>query len=200
MPKTEAAICYLLRMAAPGKLSKTALIKLCYFADLENTRRSGEPITESSWQRDEFGAVEYAIPNAARDIRGVDVFDYTTHTGNHGTDFCVSDDLHDIEAELSMNEKAVLGYVWASYGGWTAVRLGAESKKTKPWIVAEKTGVSDLDLSVASPGPEGRFAHFAQVLESVDMSVRGTPEQIVALEDETDCFMVPFRLEALVDG
>jgi len=200
MPKTEAVICFLLKKAAPQSLGKTALIKLCYFADLENTRRFGASITESAWERDEYGAVAYEIPNTAREIAGVDVTDHPTHTGKHGTDFCAGERLSDHEWDLSINERAVLDYIWAKYGRRSSVSLGAESKKTQPWIAAEKAGTKELDLSVVAPEPESRFAHFARVLEGVDLSVRGTPEEIAALEDETERFMAPFRLEALSNG
>jgi len=193
--KTEATICYLLAKRAPRKLSKSALLKLCYFADLENVRRHGKPITDGQWRRDDYGAVAYEIPNAARLIAEVEVHDYTTYTGMHGTDFWLAE-VKDCGLGLTMNERVVLNDVWEQFGTRSAKDLGAETKKTEPWVAAVRAGVQELDLSVAAPAPGNQFAYFAHVLEGVDLSVRGTPEEITALKDETDRFMTPFRLEA----
>lgn len=200
MSKTEAVICALLRKATPHKLSKTALIKLCYFIDLEHTRRFGSQITAVEWRQDEFGAVAYDIPNTARTIPGVDVFDYTTHSGKHGTDFCAGEGLGEYESQLGINERAVIDDIYGRFGQWGAVRLGNASKETEPWLAAERASVKELNLSVVAPQAENRFAHFARVLEEVDLSTRGTPEEIAELEDETERFMTPFRLEALRNG
>ncbi|MDY0341400.1 MAG: Panacea domain-containing protein [Coriobacteriia bacterium] len=200
MPKTEAVVCYLLKKAEPGKLSKTALLKLAYFADLESTRRFGRQLTDAAWHRDDFGAVAYEILNAARRVPGVQVYDYTTYTGAHGTDFCASGELGELDVELNPNERAILDEIFSTLGGLMAKTLGAMTKKSEPWLAAVEQDVAELDLSVVAPGPGDRFAHFAKVLETVDMSVRGTPEALAALDDDTERFMSPFRLEAIGHG
>jgi len=200
MPETEAAVCYLLKKAAPHKVSKTALIKFCYFADLEHTRRFGTSITDVQWKRDSYGAVAYDIPNVARTIPGVDVFDYTTYTNAHGTDFCAGPEMENLERDLTAHAKAVLDAVYEKYRYWQAKTMGDATKKTAPWIAAEEADQVDLDLSVVAPAPADRFAYMAEVLKSVDLSVQGTPEEIAEFENEVDDYMLPFRLEACGDA
>lgn len=195
MLKTEAAICYLLSKRAPRKLSKSALLKLCYFCDLESVRRFGRPITDARWHRDTYGAVAYEIPNAARQIDGVAVSDYVTYTGNHGTDFCLEVSM-DFGSELTLNERAVLDDIWDSFRGRSAKDMGIETKKTKPWLLAVAADTQELDLSVVAPEPGNQFAHFSRVLQRVDLSVHGAPDEVAALEEATDRFMTPFRREA----
>jgi len=193
--KNEATICYILGKEAPQKLAKSALLKICYFADLENVRRFGRPITDAKWRRDQYGAVAYEITNAARKIPSVQVNDYTTYTSHHGTDFWLAVPI-DCGGSLSMNERAVLDDVWEQYGRRSAKELGAETKNTEPWRCAVAAGVNDLDLSVVAPRPGDELAYFARVLERVDLGTRGDPEEIAALQRDTYEYMVPYRTEA----
>ena len=200
MGRTEAVVCYLLEKARPNPISKTSLMKLCYFADLEGMRRFGRPLTEESWERADYGVVAYGIPNAARQIPGVDAFDYDTYSGKHGTNFCAGPEALAFRDELGMDDKAILDDIWSRHGHWQATALGSESKRTEPWIMAEASGDSRLDLSAMSPGPNARLDYFAKVLERVDLSVQGTPAEIDALEDETEAYMAPLRQAAIADA
>ena len=194
MAKTEAAICYLLAKASPNPISKTSLIKLCYFADLESVRRWGVPITGEAYQRDRYGAVAYSIPNSARNVPGVDVMDYPTYTGNHGTDFCAGPGMPDPEYDLRISEKVVLDDVFFQHGKQLAKDLGNATKQTEPWLKAEAEGATDLDLSVVAPRDRG--AYVEQVLSRIDRSSRGTPEQIAERNSEVEEFMRPYRVSA----
>lgn len=191
MTKTEAVICYLLAKAAPHPINKTTLIKLCYFADLESVRRSGEPITGQTWERGQYGAVAYDIPNTARKIPGVQIDDHPTPTGNLRTDFSAGLGLPDPEYDLSVSEMVVLDDIFEKCSRQYARTLGDQTKTTEPWVNAVAADSKVLNLSVVAPADPAAYSK--KVLARIDRSQRGTAAEIAARDAEVERWMCPHR-------
>lgn len=118
----------LLRKAGKLGLTKTQLIKLVFFTDLEACKEGIGPVTSCNYHTDQYGVVDYSIWDTT--IKMVDSGcvehtydeDFSGYTRHNIV--LVSDEYDDTPQELV----DLISQVWAIYGTRTASQLGAITK------------------------------------------------------------------------
>jgi uncharacterized phage-associated protein len=173
-------ILHVLRLAGPGGIGRTVLIKIIYFAQLESWRTRGEPLTRVSFYSYKYGAyapeVVYLAENLP-DVEGSRFYHFYAENRYKLEDESV------FIGELAPEAKEILERVFEKCGHMTAAAAGQLSKTTEPMQHAEP-GVP-LDFSVVAPQRSQlrvRNSDLARAQAGLDLSERGTRAEL----DERD--------------
>lgn len=173
-------------------LTKTQLMKLCYFADLEHIERYGEVLSDATYKRDHYGVVDYAIPDTAGVMAGVQHIVGYNSFGTIEHDYRPTEKLIDPEDRFSISAQAVMNWVVDTLAGKTATELGRMSKQTKPWKYAIENKSKDIDLAVCKN--DKRQEYLKAIRERIDRSTIGTSDEIAErdkhLRDEMERYQV----------
>ena len=122
----------LLRKSGSQGLSKTQLIKLVFFSDLEAARNNQPMITKCNYHTHHHGIVSYAVWDATIQM---------SHDGNiiareedsyKGTPTFNVSIINDIFPKTPSSIQHIVDIVWDKYGHLNASELGIESKKLVP--------------------------------------------------------------------
>lgn len=135
MSRLEAIILHLVHHSTRPP-TKTSLMKLVYFADYWSVRCYGDRLTDCAWEQDQFGIVDYAIPDAAEDLgrEGKLLVSMSeSHTGRPMWEYRPSGGSADEGHPLRTQDVVLLDYILARYAGLSAQALGDMTKKTEPW-------------------------------------------------------------------
>jgi hypothetical protein len=169
-----------LRLAGPGGIGRTVLIKVIYFAQLESWRLRGKPLTEVSFYSYKYGAYAPEVVYVVENLPGVEGSRfYNFYTENR---YKLRDDLpagHEISPEGAM----ILQRVFERCRGMTAAAVGDLSKSTEPMKNVEPG--MPLDFSVVAPERSHlrvRNSSLAQAQAGLDLTQRGTRAEV----DERD--------------
>ncbi|MFH1515729.1 MAG: type II toxin-antitoxin system antitoxin SocA domain-containing protein [bacterium] len=142
MDRLSMLIIALLRKAAGKALTKTQLIKLVFFCDLEAARQNKPLITECRYRTDQHGVVDYRIWDQAVKLSTVDegliVNEGTNPFGAPQTSVRMANDTF---PETPDEIKQIVDKVWLKFGNWTASQLGAETHKLVPMDDEWENGV-----------------------------------------------------------
>jgi len=169
-----------LRLAGPGGLSRTVLMKVIYFAQLDSWRERGEPLTDATFYSYKYGAwapdvthVVESVPALVEHARFL--YFYPTHNYKLRQDAPPP-------PQLSPQAAAILQRVFAKYGRMTALGVGNLSKQTEPMRHAEPG--MPLDFRVVAPRPALRIENssLARAQAALDLSEKGTRAEL----DERD--------------
>jgi uncharacterized phage-associated protein len=133
----------LLRKAGRNGLTKTQLIKLVFFVDLESCRATKKPLTACRYRTDHYGVVDYGIWDTALAIdTDRQQIRYSPECNYYGTPthriFLVNDIYGDIAPEIM----EVLDRVWKQYGKMNAAQLGGITKTLIPMDDEWEEGVA----------------------------------------------------------
>ena len=139
--RLESLIIALLRMAGDAGLSKTQLIKLVFFSDLESARMSGETVTGCEYRTDQFGVVNYEIWDVALVMADGECISYSVKPAPSGGKSYRIALLRDEFDPTAPELLAVVRRVWEKYGRLTAAQLGGLSKNLVPMDDEWETGV-----------------------------------------------------------
>jgi len=165
-----------LRLAGPGGLSRTVLIKVVYFAQLDSWRERGEPLTDVTFYSYKYGAWAPDITHVVESVPALIehahfLYFYPTHNYKLRQDAPPP-------PQLSPEAAAILQRVFAKYGRMTALTVGNLSKQTEPMRHAEPGVPLDFSVVVPTPGLRIRHAGLARAQAAHDRSERGTREQL----------------------
>jgi len=167
---------------SPKPLTKTSLMKFVYLADYQHYRLYGEQLTDSVWQVDQFGPVDYAILDIARilDKSGkLQIVEGRTGYGDPMTQFVACSDLEPL-IELGGRTAVILSELLRMYGRWTARKLADMCKLTEPFLVEPTIGDwLDMDTIKRTVTLEDypEVQRLKSRLASMDLSERGDPEE-----------------------
>lgn len=154
----------LLRKAGSRGLTKTQLIKLVFFVDLEACRSGSGPITNCSYRTDQYGVVDYGIWSAAEElaedgiIKRANVRDYHDHTTYR---VILASDKYGDTAD---NIDEITSLVWGRYGDRTAAQLGSITKTLVPMDDEWEIGVAVDPRDIAYEESDEYKKHCEQVL------------------------------------
>jgi len=176
-------------------LTKVSLMKLAYLADLEHMSRYGRPLSEASYTRDHHGAVDYLILDAAEAMPFVRVEPVITWFGSAGKEYRATSALVDPADRLTVQARAVLDGIVATYRTWSAADLGRLTKTTAPWKDAVERDSRVLRLAVVAP--TNNLAHLSEVLKRVDRSTIGSAEDLARRDASVDDCMQSYRVRAM---
>jgi uncharacterized phage-associated protein len=157
-------------------LTKTQLMKLSYFADLEHMKRYGTMLSEASYIRDKRGPVDYSIPDTAQSMDDVDCVSGSNFYGSPEYDFKRKESMVDSAKNLSSSAQSTLDWVIENYGQMSASRLSELTHSTEPWIASVNSGKSAVDLSICKN--EKKKEYLDKIRASIDRSTIGTAEEI----------------------
>jgi uncharacterized phage-associated protein len=131
--KLSILIIALLRKAAEEGLTKTKLMKLVFFCDLEAARQKKPLITECQYRTDQFGVVDYRIWDQAVKLSALKkdlvLNEGTNPFGAPQTSIRMAKDTF---PETPKNIQQIVNEVWTKYGHLNASRLGAETHRIVP--------------------------------------------------------------------
>ncbi len=169
-PKLEAVLARLCESLGP--ITKTRAVKLPYLVDVVAQHVLGREIAGGTYQTWDYGVVTR------------EVFAFIQHSGG---DECLAVEEHrysegglqirrkaEPQGELTDQEKEVVDYVAAAYGGLDAGRLGALTKSLNPHLRPDDWGSNqtpELGEDAYARLSDGWQAFFAQ-LANVDLSDR----------------------------
>jgi uncharacterized phage-associated protein len=145
-------ILLLLHKAGASGLSKTQIVKLVFFVDLEAAKRTGLPLTNCSYKTLHYGVVDLSIwdrVEALEDkITGLKIHrDKTSHDHPYYRAVLSPDSAID-PAVLSAEAGELVESVWAQYGACSAAELGELTKKLVPmddeWELDVPVDVRDI--------------------------------------------------------
>jgi hypothetical protein len=169
-----------LRLAGERGVSRTMLVKLVYYTELEGWRRFGRPVTGTPFRLYHYGAWAPEVVSLAEEESAM--IDHSWFQG-----FYLEHNYKlkgDIEVpELPDVIERLIAEMFATYSPKTAGEVGALSKQTEPMMGA--TPNSRLDLSVVAPRTPRitvRSPRLRAAYESLDLTQRGTREEL----DERD--------------
>jgi len=175
-------IVHVLRLAGPGGVGRTVLIKVVYFAQLESWQQRGEPLTDVAFYSYKFGAWAPEVAHVADAVPAIEhswfQFFYPEHR------YKLREDAPPLPS-LSPHADAILRRVFEQYGRMTAASIGTLSKQTEPMKHAEP-GLP-LDFSVVAPERTRlrvRNSALAHAQATHDWSVRGTWEELNKRDEE----------------
>ena len=180
---------------SPKPLTKTSLMKFVYLADYQHYRLYGEQLTDSVWEVDQFGPVDYTISDTAwvlhmleklhiipgRTGYGDAKIEYVPHPGSIPS------------IELGERASMILSRLLRTFGRWSTRRLANMCKLTEPFRV-EPSIRQRLDMGLIEKAKELKdypeLQKLATRFSSIDLSERGSPEDraahIVQIYDELD--------------
>ena len=138
----------LLREAGEKGLSKTQLMKLVFFVDLEAARGDGATITECNYKTDQYGVVDFGIWDRAVQMAASAGIQYLEHATGFGNPMyrviLVKDEYEPTPGSI----KQIIDVVWGKYGGLTASQLGGLTKTLVPmddeWEINIPVDVRDI--------------------------------------------------------
>jgi hypothetical protein len=169
-----------LRLAGDRGVSRTMLVKLVYFTELEGWRRLGEPITDTPFRLYRYGAwAPEVVSLAEEEPELIEHSRFRHFYWEHNYKLKGDVDVPDLPAEV----ERLIADVFGTYSQKTAAEVGALSKKTEPMAGAAPN--SRLDLSVVAPRKPRlsvRNSRLRSAYESLDLTQRGTREEL----DERD--------------
>ncbi len=185
----------ILRRAGTRGVSRTMLVKLVYFTELEGWRRFARPITGTPFRLYHYGAWAPEVVSLAEEESVL--IDHSWFTGfypEHNYKLKADADVPDLPDEV----ERLVADVFDSYSRKTAAEVGALSKETEPMAGAELN--SRLDLSMVAPR-EPRLAVHSRRLraayESLDFSQRGSREDLDERDRQELAAWAPARRRAV---
>jgi uncharacterized phage-associated protein len=129
----------LLRKAGDVGLSKTKLIKLVFFTDLEASRQGQGPLTNCEYRTHTYGVVDFKIWDYALDelVDGTNIVYESALTKFGDPTYLIF--LHnDAFGETPKNIIEITEIVWSKYSKYNTVELGSLTKEIVPmddeWI------------------------------------------------------------------
>lgn len=145
--RLEDAITFLIDRA-PKTLTRTALLKLLYFADLRSYEDRGEPITDLNWVWHFYGPFAPAVYDALNTMNANDeVFVEVRETAYGNPEYrLTSGPSYGFYQVLSREDQSLLGAVLDEFGRLPAMKLRDLSYQTLPMQRVSQRG-DDLDFS-----------------------------------------------------
>lgn len=169
-----------LRLAGDRGVSRTMLVKLTYFTELEGWRQFGRPITDTPFRLYHYGAWAPEVVSLAEEESAlIEHSRFRNFYWEHNYKLKEDVEVPDLPAEV----ERLLAAVFEKYSRKTAAEVGALSKKTEP--MADAAPNSRLDLSVVAPRKPRlsvRNSRLRTAYDSLDLTQRGTREEL----DERD--------------
>lgn len=170
-------IVHVLRLAGPGGVNRTMLVKLVYFAELEHWRRFARPLTDTPFRLYRYGAWAPEVVYVAEKSDFIEHSYFQGFHWQHNYRLKADPGAQPLPSDLD----DLLREVVARYIRKTAAEVGLLSKQTEPMIDAKAD--QRLDLSVAAPRKPRfrvRSGRLRNAQRSLDLSRRGTREEIDA--------------------
>jgi hypothetical protein len=170
----------MLRLAGGRGVSRTMLVKLVYFTELEGWRRFAQPITGTPFRLYHYGAWAPEVVSLAEEESTL--IDHSRFMGfypEHNYKLKEDAPVPDLPDEI----ERLVRDIFEAYSRRTAAEVGALSKATEPMAGAEPN--SRLDLSVVAPRTPTlmvRSPRLRAAYESLDLTQRGSREEL----DERD--------------
>ena len=144
-------ILLLLNKAGENGLTKTQIIKLVFFVDLEAAKRIGMPLTDCDYKTYTYGVVDFSVwdkVNAlAKKNIGLKIHSYPTGFGNDSYKAVLDPNTVDLEG-VSQLVNDIVEAVWFEYGSFSASKLGGITKQLVPmddeWEINIPVDVRDI--------------------------------------------------------
>lgn len=196
MEQLRDVVTHLLRLAGPNGVSRTVLVKLVYFSELQSWRDRGQPLTGVSFYRFHYGAWAPDVREVAESLPWVEhkwyqrsylSKEYRLGDGAPITNFP--------QPTLDLLQR-----VFDTYGKMTASYVGQLSKQTEPMLATAESGET-LDLSIVAPAKTFTImdASLAAVANEFDFAQWGTREELDARDREVLARWAPLQARAMHD-
>lgn len=167
---------------APKPLTKTSLIKFIYLADYQHCRLYGEQLTNSVWEVDQHGPVDYAISDTAWALHMSDKFRIVPGRTGYGDPMIRYVPQPDSRPSIELAERpaVILSQLLRAFGTWSATRLANKCKQTEPFLVGPKIR-ERLNMALiertATLRDYPEIQRLKSCLTNMDLSERGDPEE-----------------------
>ena len=150
-----AVLLELLRKAGDEGLTKTQIIKLVFFVDLEACRQTGEQLTDCSYKTYTYGIVDFAIWDKVEamqsDFPNIEIRRGQTSYGSPNQKAILKkDNIPPAPAHIA----ELVDKIWSLYGGLSAAKLGERTKKLVPmddeWEINIPIDVRDIAFETSA--------------------------------------------------
>jgi uncharacterized phage-associated protein len=157
----------LLRKSGKHGLTKTQLIKLVFFVDLEACRATKRPLTACQYRTDHYGVVDYGIWDTALAIdTDRQQIKYLPEPNYYGAPTHRIFLVNDVYGEMPPQIQEVVDKVWEKYGQKSAAQLGGITKEFVPMDDEWEEGIAVDPCDIVYEESDEFQEHCRKVLDS----------------------------------
>ncbi|MCX6647363.1 MAG: hypothetical protein NTY09_13545 [bacterium] len=156
----KSLIIALLRKAGEKGLTKTQVIKLVFFCDLESARTNGILLTKCQYRTDHHGVVSYEAWDVAESLADTWNIVYSKESSFFRSPSYRVTLIKDCFPVPDEKMQGIVEAVWVKYGGLTATQLGLKTKELVPMESKWEEGITvdPRDIAYEESGEFNKMA------------------------------------------